>query len=167
MKASALPMTPKPRVGRSRSSYLRRAMSPEVTSQVSSRSSQCPSSGATYSRKGARACRLKPSGPCTKGWQSRVPTKTIQIKSHKHTSQVSSVHPLKTIRIHNLRQLSTQLKTLSASHQWAFNSYQTVNSSGANQQLQIKLYPTVKVSQIPIKTHLREGKKGCLIREII
>lgn len=145
MKASALPMTPKPRVGRSHSSYLRRAMSPEVTSQVSSRSSQCPSSGATYSRKGARACRLKPSGPCTKGWQSRVPTKMIQIQKHRLISRVSSV-PRPT-RIHSHKQLSTRPRALSASRQWVCSNYRAANSSAASRRPRTRLSPTARASQ--------------------
>ena len=159
-KASVQQMMLNHRVGRLRNSFHRRQMSLEVILQVNRSSQYLSSSVVMFSRKVTKTCRLKQLAPCIKGWQSRVPTKTIQIKSHKLTSQVSSVHPRKTIRIRNLRQLSTQLKTLSASHQWAFNSYQTVNSSEANQPLQIKLYPIVKVSQTLFKTHLKEAKKG-------
>ena len=160
MKDSAQPMMLNHRAGPLRNSFHRKPMSLEVILQGNRSSQYLSSSVVMFSRKVTKTCRLKLLAPCIKGWQSRVPTKTIQIKSHKLTSQVSSAHPPKTIRIHNLRQLSTQFKAQSAFHQWASNSYQTVNSSVANQQLQIKLYPIVKVSQTPIKTHPREGKKG-------
>ena len=127
---------------------------------LDNRSLQYLSSVVMFSRKVTKTCRLKQLAPCIKGWQSRVPIKTIRIKNPNLTSQVSSVHRLKTTRILNLRQLSTQLKALLVFHQWASNSYQIVNSSVASQQLQIKLYPIVKVSQTLFKTHLREAKKG-------
>ena len=159
MRALAQTMMLNRRVGRLHNSYHHRPMSLEAI-LLDNRSLQYLSNVVMFSRKVTKTCRLKQLAPCIKGWQSRVPIKTIRIKSHNLTSQVSSVHRLKTTRILNLRQLSTQLKALSAFHQWASNSYQIVNSSVASQQLQIKLYPIVKVSQTLFKTHLKEAKKG-------
>ena len=147
------------RVGHLRNLFHRRPMSVEVIFQ-DNRSLQCLNSAVMSSKKVTKTYKLKLLAPCIKEWQSRVPTKTIRIKSHKLISQVSSVPRPKITRIHNLRQHSTLPKALLASHQWVYNSYQIVNSFAVNQQLQIKLYPIAKVNQRPFRIHLREGRRG-------